>query len=139
VSEQDAELVRRHWEEFIRRAVGDAAVEGFAAQWWDTGIVYEEDPRWPGSGTYTGVAAVRGAFESYRDVLGTPDFKVERVLAGPGGVVALIRVAGRTPGSEVPWDHLWGYLCRLNEGRIGYLRAYWDPDEALAAAGVSSP
>ena len=30
------------------------------------------------------------------------------------------------------------YVCRVRDGKLVYQRAYWDPDEALAAAGVSS-
>lgn len=35
--------------------------------------------------------------------------------------------------------YAWAYLCKTRAGQPRYLRAYWDPDEALADAGVSSP
>jgi hypothetical protein len=40
-------------------------------------------------------------------------------------------------GGDVPIDHLWGYVCGARDRKLVYLRAHWNPDEALAAAGVS--
>jgi ketosteroid isomerase-like protein len=65
--------------------------------------------------------------------------KVEDLIQAGDCVVALVRVTGVSKGADVPFDHLWGYLCRLRDGQLAYQRAYWDPDDALADAGVSSP
>jgi hypothetical protein len=35
------------------------------------------------------------------------------------------------------WEEYWGYLCGARDRKLVYLRAHWNPDEALAAAGVS--
>ena len=63
---------------------------------------------------------------------------VEEVIDAGDEVVAVVRVSGTSKGADVPFEHLWAYVCRVRDGKLVYQRAYWDPDEALAAAGVSS-
>ncbi len=92
----------------------------------------------PGPAPTDGRDEVRAVFEGYAQVMGTAAFSVERVVRGDDGAVAFVRVRGDS-AAGVPWDHLWGYYSRTRDGRVSYLRAYWDPDEALAAAGVDSP
>jgi ketosteroid isomerase-like protein len=135
----DAQIIEQQWDQLSRESPMDAdEFTGFVERWWHPEIIYEEDPRWPGSGTYSGRDAVKATFEGYREVLGSPKMSVERVVDVGEQIVALVRFGGTSPGSDVPWDHLWGYLCRVKDGKLRYLRAYWDPDEALADAGVSS-
>ena len=110
----------------------------FVEENWDPELRYEEDPRWPGSGSYRGREQVRAAFEGYREVMGSPSLSVEKIMDAGNEQVVLIRFSGTSAGSDLPWDHLWAYRCRLRNGRLAYLRAYWDPDEALAEAGLSS-
>jgi ketosteroid isomerase-like protein len=44
-------------------------------------------------------------------------------------------VKGRS-SSGVPHEHLWGYVVEVREGRIAYFRAFYEPGEALEAAGL---
>jgi ketosteroid isomerase-like protein len=133
MSSADAEILVRMWEEF---AGSDASTDfaDFVRRWWHPDLVYEEDPRWPGAATYESRDAVRAAFEAYREVLGDAEVTVERIVEADDQVVALVRFVGSSPGAEVPWDHLWGYGCRIRDGKLIHLRAYWDPQEALEAA-----
>ena len=52
-------------------------------------------------------------------------------------VVAVVRFSGRTRESDVPYDHTWGYVCRITDGRLTHFRAFVEPDEARAAAGLT--
>jgi ketosteroid isomerase-like protein len=113
-----------------------AAWEAAIERWWHPELVYEEDPSWPGAGTHRGRDQVRAAFEGYSEVMGIAEFSLEQVEPLEDGVVALVRVRGDS-AAGVPWDHLWGYACRARDGQLVYLRAYWDPEEALAAGGAS--
>jgi hypothetical protein len=45
-------------------------------------------------------------------------------------------VSGRTRKGGIPFDHTWGYLCRVDDGRLSYFGAYFNPAEALEAAGL---
>ena len=90
-----------------------------AASYWHEDVEYQEDPMWPGAGTYAGRDAVTRRWEEYVDVLG-PTTEMTR---------------GTTPA---PHERLWGYLVRMQDGKLRHIRAYYDPDEALRAAGLSA-
>jgi ketosteroid isomerase-like protein len=126
------------WEEIAAALPDQEAWAAAIDRWWHPELVYEEDPHWPGAGTYRGRDEVRAVFEGYAEVMGTARFSLERIAGSGDGVVAVVRVRGDS-AAGVPWDHLWGYLCRTRDGQLEYLRAYWDPDEALAAGDASSP
>ena len=139
MSEQDAEILRLQWEEVARQSPMEAGdFSRFVEDTWHPEIVYEEDPRWPGSGSYSGREEVKAAFDGYREVMGSPTLSVENVVDAGDEQVVLVRFTGTSASSDLPWDHLWAYRCRLRDGKLSYLRAYWDPDEALAAARSDS-
>lgn len=139
MSQRDAEILRRQWEEVARQSpMSKEDFSRFVEENWDPEIRYEEDPRWPGSGSYSGRERVTAAFEGYREVMGSPSMSVEKVVDAGDEQVVLVRFTGTSAGSDLPWDHLWAYRCRVRDGKLSYLRAYWDPDEALAAAGSDS-
>jgi ketosteroid isomerase-like protein len=138
VASGDREIVRNAFQAFVQLGVdptGDA-VQEISERWWHPDVMYEEDPRWPGSGRYRGRDAAREVFDAYRDVIGGRFVAVEQVL-GDDAIVAIVRAEG-TSTAGVPWDHVWAYLCRVADGQVIYMRAYWDPEEALADAGVDS-
>ena len=62
---------------------------------------------------------------------------VERVLDGGDRQVPFVRVRSPASTSGVPHEHLWGYVVEVRDGRIGYFGAYYEPEEALEAAGLS--
>jgi len=107
-------------------------------RWWDPQIEYVEDPKWPGSGTYRGRDQVVEIWNGYLEVFADAHMDVEEVIDAGDELVSIVRITGTSKGADVPFEHRWGYVCRLHDGKLVYQRAYWDPDEALAAAGVSS-
>jgi ketosteroid isomerase-like protein len=109
-----------------------AAVE----PWWHEEMEYVEDPKWPGSSVYRGREEVLRVWNAYLEVFRTVRMEVEDMIDAGDEVVALVRVSGISTGADVPFDHLWAYVCRLRDGKLAYQRAYWDPDEALSDAGV---
>ena len=137
MSAADTETIRQMWEEIAGGLPEETAWKAAIERWWHPELLYEEDPKWPGAGAYRGRDEVRAVFEGYAEVMGTATFSVEGIAASDDDVVVLVRVKGDS-AAGVPWDHLWGYLCRTRAGQLEYLRAYWDPDEALADAGASS-
>jgi ketosteroid isomerase-like protein len=139
MSTSDVEILREMWLELRNPDRSDTLDRAAAERWWHAEIEYVEDPKWPGSRTYRGLDDVIEAWNGYLEVLGSADFQIEDVIDAGNEVVALVRVIGVSRGADVPFDHLWGYVCRVRDGRLVYQRAYWDPDDALAAAGVSSP
>jgi ketosteroid isomerase-like protein len=134
MSQENVEIVRRAWELGL-----DAAAERYL----DASIEFHEDPQWPGASSYRGREAVVQCFKGYVEALalGEEDavsISVEQVLdASERGVVAIIRYSGKAP-SGVPYEHQWGYVFRVEDRRIVYLRGYYDPAEALEAVGLSA-
>jgi ketosteroid isomerase-like protein len=138
VSAADVEILRQMWDVMSGPVPSELRPE-LAERWWHPEITYEEDPRWPGAGTYRGRDEVAAAWNGYLEIFGEVNIKLERILDAGDEVVVLVRVSGVSKGADVPVDHTWGYVSRIRDGQLAYQRAYWDPDEALAAAGVSSP
>jgi ketosteroid isomerase-like protein len=77
------------------------------------------------------------AWHGYLEIFGSVEMKVEDLRDAGDEVVAIVRVSGVSKGGAVPFEHRWAYVCRVRDGRLAYQRAYWDPQEALADAGVS--
>jgi ketosteroid isomerase-like protein len=139
VGSEEVAVVRGAFEAMARSAdlpVGERAA--LTERWFHPDVEYQEDESWPGSSTYRGRELVQETFEGYAEILGG-ELTLEDVIEGSDGIFARVRYRGTSTGAEVPWDETWGYHCRVRDGQLGYFKAYSDPEEALAAAGVSSP
>jgi ketosteroid isomerase-like protein len=135
MSEENAEIVRRAFE-----GAGTGSLRETAETYWHPEVVYVEDPRWPGASTYKGRDAVVRCFQAYmEEALGREEdlaITVERVFDGGQRQVPFVRVRSPASRSGVPHEHLWGYVVEVREKRIAYFRAYYEPEQALEAAGV---
>jgi ketosteroid isomerase-like protein len=134
VSQENVEVVRRMVE-----AWNEEGWEGVA----DRGLLhpdveYHDDERWPEARSAVGASALVERFVEVMDVLGKDaTVEVEELLdAGTDSVVMVFRFAGKARASGIHHDHRWGFVCRMREGQIAYIRAYLDPNEALEAAGL---
>jgi ketosteroid isomerase-like protein len=137
MSQENVEVVRRFFE-----ALADVPEDPETrSALWETltaeDVVYIEDPKWPGSDRYQGRDAVRACWEAYEELLGDATvFTMEDIRAAGDKVLAIVDVAGQARESHVPYAHKWGYICQVGGGRLSYLRAYFDPAEALEAVGL---
>ena len=134
MSQENVELVRNAFE-----GAGLRVLEETANAYWHPDIEYVEDPRWPGASRYQGRDAVLRCFRGYTQALnpgGDIAVTVEQVLDAGKRQVAFVRIQGHST-SGVPHEHLWGYVVEVMERRIAYFRAYYEPEEALEAAGLS--
>ena len=138
MSREDAQVVREAFEAITGMwpNPSDEARAQITDHWFDPDIVYEEDPSWPGAGSYQGREAVVGAFDAYAEVLTATGATVEDVVDAGDRSVALVRIKGESEGG-LPFENLWGYVCTVRDGRLLSFRAYFDEREALEAAGVS--
>ena len=135
MSQENVELVRKAFE-----GAGARGLEKTAKTYWHPEVEYVEDPRWPGASRYKGREAVLRCFQAYMEALGREEdlaVTVERVFDAGERQVPFVRVQGRASTSGVPHEHLWGYVVEVREGLIVYFRAYYEPGEALEAAGLS--
>jgi ketosteroid isomerase-like protein len=133
MSQQNVELVRAAFDAASERGLAEVA-----HAYWHPDVEYVEDPRWPGASRYKGRDAVLQCFQAYMEALGPaedPAITVERVLDAGQRQVLFVRFQGRS-ASGIPHQHLWAYVVEASGGRIVYFRAYYEPEEALEAAGV---
>jgi ketosteroid isomerase-like protein len=133
MSEEDAELVRTAFEGRLRE---------MADAYWHPQIEYVEDPRLPGAASYRGRDEVLRRWQTYLDVLGEEAdiaIEVEDVVDAGDVQVPFVRFTGHAKASGIPFEHLWGYVVEVKDGRITYFRAYYVPEEALEAAGLPPP
>jgi ketosteroid isomerase-like protein len=134
VTDSDVEILRGMWGELSSAGPADSLNDELVDRWWHPELEYVEDPSWPGASAYQGRDAVRDAWNAYLDVFGSAEMQLERIVEAGEDTVALVRIKGISKGADIPFDHLWGYVCRVRDGRLSYLRACWDPEDALRAA-----
>jgi ketosteroid isomerase-like protein len=124
MSEQDVELIREIYARWTR---GEPAGELI-----DRELEYIN----PAYAVESGTKRARSTLGRIRDVY--PDFRVdpERFIDA-GECVVVIGLARGTSASGVLVEWRQGYVWRVREGRAVSFQWFNDPDEALAAAGVS--
>jgi ketosteroid isomerase-like protein len=126
--------------EIVRRAFAGRALQETAETYWHPQIEYIEDPRFPGASSYAGREAVVRCWLDYLEAMGdekTTTVAVENVFDAGERQVAFVRFQGRATGSGIPFDHLWGYIVKVKDGQLVHVHAYYEPAEALEAAGLS--
>jgi ketosteroid isomerase-like protein len=130
-------MPRSHAEKMVRRvntAFNKKGIEGWRAaleDWYDPDIDYQDAGVWPGGGAHHGRAAVIAHFEGLIEAMGMSEVSAERFVERGEWHAWISRVAGRSPGAGVPHEHRW--VGRVVGGRLVYLRAYYDAQEALDA------
>jgi len=98
---------------------------------------YVEDPDWPGAGAYRGIDAIVARWREYADLLGDDvTAEVQELVETERGIFVRFRNTGRATASGMSYDHTWGYVFRVCDGRISYWRAYFEPDDARRAVGL---
>jgi ketosteroid isomerase-like protein len=135
MSQENVEVVRRVAEVWNQSGWKGCDEEGLL----DPDIEYHDDKRWPEARSAHGVAALVGRFEELLEVLGQDaKSEVERLFdAGVDQVVLIFHFQGEARASGIHYDHRWGLLCRVREGRLAFIQAYLEPEAALEAAGLS--
>jgi ketosteroid isomerase-like protein len=146
MSQENVEIVRRAYENFNRyhRAkAGDDAAEVEAAwaagrEWLAPELEYREDPTWPGAGTYRGLEEeCRRVWDEYYEDFGEQSFMPERFLESGDQLVVIVRYSVRGTSSGAAAEVTQGHLCTVRDAKIVKWEIYFDPQEALEAAGLS--
>ena len=133
MSQENVELVRQVFE-----GAGVRGLRETAETYWHPEFEYVEDPRWPGASSYKGREAVLRCFQNYFDALGQDEdlsIAVERVVDAGMRQVPFVRFRS-VSSSGVPHEHLWGYVVEVQDERVIYFQAYYEPAEALEAVGL---
>jgi len=129
-------------QQFIHRLYERWNAEGIRAiaeDFFDARVVYHDDAVWPGGGVHEGRPAMIARFTEVVETLGITKSVVERVVeTKDAGLGWVIQATGRSPGAKVPHQHRWGYVGRIDGGRLVHFRAYYDADDALRALGATT-
>jgi len=99
-------------------------------------VIYEEDPVWPDAGTYHGLAPVVRRFIDYVDLVHIESVEAGEAIDAGDLVIAKVRIAMLGAGAGEAVEFLWTYTLRVENGRITHFRAWYDPKQALEAAGL---
>jgi ketosteroid isomerase-like protein len=103
----------------------------------DPEIEVHEDPSFPEAGTYRGVDAVTAYFTQFSESFDEFTFEVEEIIdLGDDRVLLLFHIRNRGKESGAVTEASPGWIQEIRNGRITYIEAYIDRNEALAAAGV---
>jgi ketosteroid isomerase-like protein len=146
MSQENIEIVRAAYEQFNRyhRAkAGDDPAEVEAAweaatDWLAPDLEYREDPKFPGARTYRGLEEeCRSVWNEYYEEFGKQTFEPQRFLDSGDQVVVIVRYSARGTSSGAAVEMNQGHLHTLGDGKIVKWEIYFNPQEALKAAGLS--
>lgn len=128
VSDDRVELVRRQWEAYNRGDI-DTFLEPI-----DPECEFHEDPAFPEAGVYRGPQEIRAYLSQFRESMADHSFEVEEVREIGDTVLSLLheRARGKASGADVSIRP--AFLIRFGNGKIVWVRAYLDRDQALADA-----
>jgi len=134
--QQNVELARRLWKGIVEGGASRQAEVGLSDSGWHPDLEYVEDPRWPGTGSYRGLEAVRARFAEYLEVFGAVDITVSELLDAGDEIVSVFHTRGESAHTGLPFEHEWAYVWTFRDGRVVGWRAYFEKNEALEAAGL---
>ncbi len=133
MSEENVEVVRRL---YARWEGGDLRTGDF----FDPEVEHSRiGSELPGiNGDWQGIEEFGVALSDYIDALADLHLEAERIIdLGGDRVLVLSRQTARGKTSGLPWEHELGDLFTLRDGKILRYVSYWDPADALEAAGLS--
>ncbi|MDQ6811842.1 MAG: ester cyclase [Actinomycetota bacterium] len=130
------EIVRRFFQDSLTRDPQSDATWRDALDLVHQDFEYREDPRWPGAGTYKGIAAFQEVVSGYFEALGEMVLEAEEIIDAGDCVVALIRFWARgASGAEAVM--LQAGIFTVRDGKIATWQVVFDRAEALEAVGRS--
>ena len=133
MSEENVELVRRHYEH--RQTHGDFLAEFLAPEYvWDMSHFRGR----PEKQTYEGLDEARRFIREWTAAF--DDWEIEVVAlqdAGGDKVVGAVRQRGRSKTTGLPVDMLYAQVFTIRHGRQTRMEMYADPDEALKTVGLA--
>jgi ketosteroid isomerase-like protein len=103
----------------------------------DPEIVIRDRPESPDASTYHGYDGMRKALELNEETFDELVLRPERFFEAGDQVVVVLWMVGRGKHSGAPVEERIAHLFTIRDGVATSLQVYSDPNEALAAAGIS--
>jgi ketosteroid isomerase-like protein len=130
-----AQLNLESWREAYRGVSGGNFEKAFELI--DPAVEIRDRPESPDAGTYHGYEGVVRAVRVSEETFDELQFQAEHFFTEGNRVVVVVRLTGRGKQSGVPFEERVAHLWTVRNGRGTLLQVYTDPDDALAAAGIS--
>jgi len=132
MSQENVEIVREAWRGLM------SADPAAALSVFDPNVTYENDLLPDGAGeTYHWIEGVVKAWALWAQPWATLETDLEWVRGAGDDVVSCHLARMRGKGSGIATNMRYAYLWRFRKGKVVYCKAYRNPNEALAAAGLS--
>jgi ketosteroid isomerase-like protein len=87
--------------------------------------------------TYHGHDGVARAMERWTEPYEELTVELERIVGDGEVLVSIHRVHSRAGHTGIQFDSLIAYLWQFQAGKVVLFRSYWEPSDALAAAGLA--
>ena len=137
MSQENVEVVRRWLDAWVEWFGTEQDPDEFDGdQYLARNVTYEEDPVWPDAGVFRGRDAVLRRFIEYIDLVHIEGTSAGEVIDAGYLVLAQVRIEMLGAGAGEAVEFLWTYTVRVEDDRIAHFRAWYDPDQALDAAGL---
>jgi ketosteroid isomerase-like protein len=130
VSQENVEIVRAGYERFA--ATGEVGRDYTADFVWDVSNLH-----WPGQQVYEGADGARAFLGEWTAAWEDWELEVHALHDAGDRVVALMRQRARSKSNGMPVEMSFAQVWTFRDGTRARMDMYSDPDEALAAAGLS--
>ncbi len=131
MSQENVELVRRGYEEFV--ATGD-----FRPELIHPDFVWEMSTfrGWPEQQTYRGLDGARKFIADWTEPWDEWELELENLLDAGDKVIAILHQRGRSKSTGVSVEMQFAQVWTIRGGKQVRMETYSNPDEALEAAGL---
>jgi ketosteroid isomerase-like protein len=139
MSEDDRERLREFLEEWDPKGTLEAFKRGEAdTSLLDPEIAYEDTilPDHVGE-TYHGYEGVARATERWLEPFESVRVDLERIVGTGHRLVSVHHVVMKAEHTGLDFEVNLAYVWTFRDGKVIHLKSYWEPAEALAAAGLS--
>jgi ketosteroid isomerase-like protein len=87
--------------------------------------------------TYRGYDGIAGATERWLEPFDTMATDLDRVVGDGDVLVSIHRFHAKAHYTGMEFDESLAYVWTFRDGKVIHLKSYWDPAEALEAAGLA--
>jgi ketosteroid isomerase-like protein len=139
MSEEDLEKLRGFLEGWDPKATLEAWYRGEAdISLLDPEIAYEDTilPDHVGE-TYHGYEGIARATERWLEPFERVTVELERIVGTGDRLVSIHHVEMKAEHTGLDFDMDLAYVWTFRDGKVIHLKSFWDPGEALEAAGLS--
>ena len=108
------------------------------ASLFDPEVAYEDTilPDHAGE-TYRGYDGIARATERWLEPFDSMAAPLDRIVGDGEVLVSIHRMHARTHHTAMEFNETIAYVWTFRDGRVVHLKTYWDPADALEAAGLT--